>query len=308
MQRLAAGLRALSDGDLRLTLSDGFSLEFVAVRDDFNAALGELSQMIEAVSEGVRNIEAGSREISQASDDLAKRAESQATVIEQSSAAMSEFSQALGATAEVSTHTKDLINLAKKETGENAQVVEDTVAAIARIKDSSDKIGAIIGVIDEIAFQTNLLALNAGVEAARAGEAGRGFAVVASEVRALAQRSGGAAREIKDLISQSSGEVERGFTLVKATDAIFGRVRAKIIEIDGGIAQIADRAVAQSSTLKEINVAISAIDRGTQLNASMAEETNAACHSLTGECDRLIAMVERFRLREDAARPVRAAA
>ena len=308
MERLAAGLRALSNGDLRLTLSDGFSLEFVAVRDDFNAALGELSQIIEAVTEGVRNIQAGSREISQASEDLAKRAEAQATAIEHSGAAVSEFSEALSSTAQVSTHTKDIINLAKTETGENAHVVEDTVAAIARIRHSSEKIGAIIGVIDEIAFQTNLLALNAGVEAARAGDAGRGFAVVAAEVRALAQRSAAAAREIKDLISQSAGEVERGFTLVKATDAIFGRVRTKIIEIDGGIAAIAERAVAQSATLKQINFAISAVDSGTQLNASMAEETNAACNSLTDECERLMAMVERFHLREDAARPLRAAA
>jgi len=182
------------------------------------------------------------------------------------------------------------------------------VAAIARIRESSEKIGAIIGVIDEIAFQTNLLALNAGVEAARDGDAGRGFAVVAAEVRALAQRSAGAAREIKELISQSSGEVERGFTLVKATDAIFGRVRTKIIEIDGGIAQIAERAVGQSSTLKQINFAISAVDSGTQLNASMAEETNAACRSLTGECERLMAMVERFHLREGGIRTARAAA
>jgi methyl-accepting chemotaxis protein len=308
MQRLAAGLRALSDGDLRLTLSDGFSLEFVAVRDDFNAALGELSQMIEAVAEGVRAIEAGSREIAKASDDLAKRAEAQAVAIEQSDAAMSEFSEALGATAQVSNHTKDIIILAKQETGENGHVVEETVTAIARIKESSDKIGAIIGVIDEIAFQTNLLALNAGVEAARAGEAGRGFAVVASEVRSLAQRSAEAAREIKGLISRSSGEVERGFTLVKATDGVFARVRARVVEIDGGIAAIAERAVSQSRTLKQINIAISALDGGTQFNASMAEETTAACQSLTGECERLKAMVERFRLREDAGPTRRAAA
>ena len=297
MQRLAVGLRALSNGDLRMTLADGFSSEFVAVRDDFNAALDQLSQMIETVTVAMRTIEAGSQEITTASEDLAQRAQTQAAAIEQSDSAVTSFSEALNATAKVANHAKDLINAAKQEAGENTQVIEETVAAMSRIKNTSDKIGAIIGVIDEIAFQTNLLALNAGVEAARAGDAGRGFAVVASEVRALAQRSAGAAREIKELISRSSDEVETGFTLVKATDASFARVREKIVDIDSGIAAIAARAIEQTQNLKQINNAFSEVDRGTQVNASMAEETNAACQSLTHECERLLALMKGFQLR-----------
>ena len=145
-----------------------------------------------------------------------------------SSAAIKDLSDAVSRTADASTKTKDIITSAKVEATQSIGVVRETERAIERIKGSSDKIGAIIGVIDEIAFQTNLLALNAGVEAARAGEAGRGFAVVASEVRALAQRSAEAAKEIKALILQSAGEVAKGVSLVKATGSAFDRIKGQI--------------------------------------------------------------------------------
>ena len=298
MQRLAAGLRALANGDLALTLRDGFAEEFVAVRDNFNTALGELSDLVEAVVAGVRAIDSSARELSSAADQLARRAEIQAGALGETSTSMADLSDGLAATAEASTKTKDAINAAKQEAGERAAVVQESVEAIGRIKDSSDQIGAIIGVIDEIAFQTNLLALNAGVEAARAGDSGKGFAVVASEVRGLAQRSAEAAKEIKTLISESSVQVERGFTLVKTTGETFERVRARIVDIDGGIAAIAERALEQSRALKQMNSAFTEIDSGTQQNASMAEEANAACSGLKQECARLMEMVGRFRLRE----------
>ena len=173
------------------------------------------------------------------------------------------------------------------EANESIGVVREAEHAIERIMGSSEKIAAIIGVIDEIAFQTNLLALNAGVEAARAGEAGRGFAVVASEVRALAQRSADAAKEIKNLISHSAGEVARGVELVKATGSAFDRIKGQIAAIDGGIADIAGQAVDQSDALKQVNIAIAEIDQTTQHNAAMSEETTAACQSLSKECERL---------------------
>ena len=166
--------------------------------------------------------------------------------------------------------------------------------AMERIKDASDKIGAIIGVIDDIAFQTNLLALNAGIEAARAGDAGRGFAVVASEVRRLAQRSADAAKEIKGLSSQCSAEVANGVELVGATGRTFDHIRDQIGVIDGGIADIASQAVAQSGTIKEINTAISELDSTTQKNAAMGEQATASCRSLAEESAQLTNLLGSF--------------
>ena len=172
---------------------------------------------------------------------------------------------------------------------------------MAGIMNSSQQIGRIIGVIDEIAFQTNLLALNAGVEAARAGNSGRGFAVVATEVRALAQRSADAAKEIKELISKSSTEVANGVKLVGATGEAFDRIKQQISTIDGGIADIAGQAIDQASTLKQVNTAMSEIDQTTQQNAAMAEQATAACHSLAQESGRLADMVAEFIVGENDA-------
>ena len=164
------------------------------------------------------------------------------------------------------------------------------------ITELSRKITVAVGVIDEIAFQTNLLALNAGVEAARAGEAGRGFAVVATEVRALAQRSAGAAKEIKNLIAQASNAITNGVQLMADTGTAFEKIKTEISDIDGGIATIAGRAVDQSSTLRDVNASMSDIDQATQQNAAMAEEATAASHALAQESGRLAEMVGEFKL------------
>ncbi len=164
------------------------------------------------------------------------------------------------------------------------------------IKSSSQEISQILGVIDEIAFQTNLLALNAGVEAARAGEAGRGFAVVASEVRALAERSSTAAKEIKQIIMRSSIEVDAGNEQVAATGTMIDHIMTQISQIDGGIADIARRSLDQAAAIKQVNAAIADIDQTTQQNAALGEETTAACHQLAQESRRLTDMVGEFTL------------
>jgi len=179
--------------------------------------------------------------------------------------------------------------------------VSDAVEAMGLIENSSDEIGKIIGVIDQIAFQTNLLALNAGVEAARAGEAGKGFAVVAQEVRELAQRSATAAKEIKELISASTGHVEKGVHLVGVTGETLTSIVEQITEVSLNVNAIVTASQEQSVGLREINQAVNAIDQGTQQNAAMVEESSAAAHSLSIEAASLFEMVEKFKLREDGA-------
>jgi len=175
-------------------------------------------------------------------------------------------------------------------------IVKDTVTAMGSIKESSEKISQIIGVIDEIAFQTNLLALNAGVEAARAGEAGRGFAVVASEVRALAQRSSDAAKDIKDLISTSSQHVQKGVSLVDETGKALDKIMSQVANVDKLVSDISSSANEQATGLSEINSAINEMDRVTQRNAAMVEESTAACHSLTNDSNDLMGLVRHFKI------------
>jgi methyl-accepting chemotaxis protein len=296
LERLGEALRSLAEGDLTTRLGDDFDASYARLRDDFNVAIRKLGDTIGSVVSGAKNIDAGAREMLAAAEQLATRAETQATIVENSSASVRQLSGVINKTAAASTRTKDIITAAKEEATVSIETVRETEQAIERIKTSSERIGSIIGVIDEIAFQTNLLALNAGVEAARAGDAGRGFAVVASEVRALAQRSAAAAKEIKGLVSASEGEVANGVDLVKATGVAFDKIRTQIGVIDGGIADIAGQAVDQSQSLKQVNLALTEIDQGTQMNAAMAEQATAACRSLTHEVDALNEQIGTFRL------------
>jgi methyl-accepting chemotaxis protein len=176
--------------------------------------------------------------------------------------------------------------------------VEQTVTAMNGIEKSSKEIGQIIGVIDEIAFQTNLLALNAGIEAARAGDAGRGFAVVATEVRALAQRSADAAKEIKTLISTSSIQVNSGVSLVGETGKALGRIGEQVTKLNGLVAGIAASAQEQANGLQEINAAVNQMDQVTQQNAAMVQESTAASQSLTSEAGQLAQLLGQFEIGE----------
>ena len=194
--------------------------------------------------------------------------------------------------------TRDLVKLtlanARSEAEHSGEVVAKAVTAMQLIEASSQQISQIIGVIDEIAFQTNLLALNAGVEAARAGDAGRGFAVVASEVRALAQRSAEAAKEIKALISASTDQVAAGAKLVNETGDALGRIIARVNEVSAVVATIAQGAETQATGLRQINVAIGEMDQGTQQNAAMVEQSTAAAHSLSREAESMAELMAKF--------------
>ncbi|PXA88593.1 methyl-accepting chemotaxis protein, partial [Caulobacter sp. D4A] len=185
----------------------------------------------------------------------------------------------------------------------SGDVVDQAVGAMAGIEQSSSQIGRIIGVIDEIAFQTNLLALNAGVEAARAGEAGRGFAVVASEVRALAQRSAEAAKEIKTLIAASAAEVGQGVSYVGRAGEVLRGIAGQVEEIDTLVREITASAKTQAQGLAEVNATVNQMDQVTQQNAAMVEETTAASHALSNEATRLADRMGELKIAGEGERP-----
>ncbi|GAB0116148.1 methyl-accepting chemotaxis protein [Acidisoma sp. 7E03] len=293
---LAMGLEKLAGGDLLFRLEQAFSTEYEKLRRDFNAAMDKLQQTMKAISTNTQGVRAGAGEISQASDDLSRRTEQQAASLEETAAALDQITATVKRTAENANEARNTASAAKTDAEQSGQVVRETVTAMTGIETSSKQIGNIIGVIDEIAFQTNLLALNAGVEAARAGEAGRGFAVVATEVRALAQRSADAAKEIKTLISASSREVESGVRLVGETGRALDRIAEQVTRLNGLISDIASSAQEQSTGLAEVNGAMNQMDQVTQQNAAMVEEATAASHSLAKEAETLSHLVAQFRI------------
>ncbi len=295
-QSIGRGLERLSAKDLTHRVNDNLPDAYRRLQDDFNAALGQLEGAIRHVAGGANLIGTATMEITSAADDLSHRTEQQAASLEETVAAISEISTTVAKTAAGAKHASEVVSATKSDAQKSGVVVQQAMEAINRIEKSSNNIAQIIGVIDEIAFQTNLLALNAGVEAARAGEAGKGFAVVASEVRALAQRSAEAAKEIKGLISASTDEVGEGVTLVMEAGKALARIVEAVGEIDGIVAGIAIGASEQSTSLQQVNAAISQMDQDVQKNAAMVEETTAATHNLKRETEALISSISSFTL------------
>ncbi len=295
---LATGLETLANGDLLFRLNTQFAPAYEKLRGDFNGAMEQLQQTMKAIASNTSGVRSGAHEITTASDDLAKRTEQQAASLEQTAAALDQITATVKKTAEGATEARTVVTSAKEDAERSGAVVGETVAAMSGIETSSKQIGNIIGVIDEIAFQTNLLALNAGVEAARAGDAGRGFAVVATEVRALAQRSADAAKEIKTLISSSGRQVEAGVKLVGETGKALGRIVAQVNQLNALVTDIAASAQEQATALAEVNTAVNQMDQVTQQNAAMVEQSTAASHSLAGEAAELARLVGQFNLGE----------
>ena len=302
---IGAGLAKLSAGDLTFRLTEAFPGEYSKLQDDFNGAIGKLHEAMGVISSNAEGITSGAGEISQAADDLSKRTEQQAATLEETAAALDEITATVKRTAEGAGQANTVVAGARSDAERSGEVVRQTVAAMNGIETSARQISQIIGVIDEIAFQTNLLALNAGVEAARAGDAGKGFAVVASEVRALAQRSAEAAKEIKSLISTSSQQVGAGVELVGQAGEALDRIVGHVSEISTLVAEIAASAQEQATGLSQVNTAVNQMDQTTQQNAAMVEQSTAASHSLAQEAHQLSGLVSKFQI---GGSPARAAA
>lgn len=288
------GLARLSAKDLDFRINGDIPAGYRKLQADFNAAMQQLAQAVGTVTAGTRSIDLNVQQISNAAKDLSSRTENQAASLEEATAALAEVTTTVMQTADSAARAATIVTSTRTEAERSTEVVRKAVDAISCIERSSQTIGQTIGVIDEIAFQTNILALNAAVEASRAGEAGRGFAVVAAEVRTLAQRSAEAAKAIKTLVKNSSREVSQGVGLVNDTVSALERIAGQVKDINDVVDQIAGSSKAQASSLTEVSTAIAQIDRDTQRNAAMVEETTAATSELMSEVAGVVSSVGEF--------------
>ena len=302
-----AAMERLAEGDLEVRLEKEFIKDYEKLRARFNAAAERMQHTLRGIVATSGAIGASTRDIARAAENLSQRNEQQAATLAETAAAVDQITGTVRKAAESAVEAREIVGDAKTDAVKGEKIVGDAIEAMSGIEKSSEQIGQIIGVIDEIAFQTNLLALNAGVEAARAGEAGRGFAVVATEVRSLAQRSAEAAKEIKDLIVASNARVQDGVALVAETGASLHRIVEQVNRIDVVVTGIASSAEAQSTSLREVNTAVQEIDQVTQKNAAMSEETNAASRSLAEDSAELVQLVARFKIGEIESRAPAAA-
>jgi len=285
---------ALAHGNLTRKIEGEYEGSFGKLKQDANSTVERLTEIITRIRESAATVATGASEIAQGNSDLSKRTESQASSLEETASSMEEMTSAVKQTSENSVHANELASSARVKAQEGGDVVSKAVSAMDEINQASKKISDIIGVIDEIAFQTNLLALNAAVEAARAGEQGRGFAVVAGEVRNLAQRSAGAAKEIKDLIRDSVDKVEAGTSLVNASGKTLREIIDAVDRVSTMIQEISTAASEQSSGIDQVNSAVAQMDEMTQQNAALVEEATAAGEAMSGQAQGMTQLMEFF--------------
>lgn len=292
---IGSALEQLAKGDLTVRCGD-LGTRYAGLRDNFDEALGHLEAAMSKVNDKGIDIGGSKEEIRRASNELSQRTERQAANLEETSAALDELTVAVRQTADGARDAAQRVTAVSTEASRSDAVVEEAIGAMSGIEQSSAEITKIIGVIDEIAFQTNLLALNAGVEAARAGESGKGFAVVAQEVRELAQRSAAAAKEIKEQISRSSGQVANGVRLVGEAGQALKRISDQVKSASDIVGRIAHSAAEQDTTLRSISSSLNMLDQATQHNAAMAEETTASAEALSADTEELLNLIRSFRV------------
>ncbi len=288
-------LQAISRGDLTVRMQGDFHGVFARMRDDCNATVDQLKQIVGRIQASASSINLAAGEIASGNTDLSRRTEQQAANLEETAASMEELTSTVKQNAEHARQANQLAIGAHGVASQGGEVVGQVVTTMSAIEAASKKIAEIISVIDGIAFQTNILALNAAVEAARAGEQGRGFAVVASEVRTLAQRSAGAAKEIKGLIEDSVGKVADGSALVRQAGTTMGEIVASVQRVTDIMADISAASQEQSSGIEQVNQAVVQMDETTQQNAALVEEASAAARSMEEQANLLAEAVSVFR-------------
>jgi len=291
---LANSLAHLANRDLTYRL-EGIPEGYEQVRDDFNNAMQQLDGALQHVAANAGGMSNSTASIAIGATELSRRAEEQVSHLRNTAAALSEITVAARTATDHAEHARTVVAETHDYAETSGDVVHKTVEAMGKIEKSSQQIGQIIGMIDEIAFQTNLLALNAGVEAARAGEAGRGFAVVASEVRALAQRSASAAKEIKILVSTSSAQVSEGAALVAETGRTLERIMGQVRDINRIVGEIAAGAQGQMASLRHVDGAMKQFETATDQNLQMSKEVFGSGETLARDCQGLTGLVGAFR-------------
>jgi methyl-accepting chemotaxis protein len=302
MKAVGEALGRIAKGDLTHRIGDAMPHEYQQLREDFNLAIEQLSETLSQVQGAAETIGTGADEIANAADDLSQRTERQAASLQQTAVALNEITATVTKTAGGTRQASAAVNAAKADACHSGEIVDQAIGAMSEIEKSSSQIAQIVGMISDISFQTNVLALNAGVEAARAGDQGRGFAIVAQEVRALAQRSAEAAKDIKTLITASSRHVSQGVSLVGEAGKALGAIMAKVTEIDDLVGQIASSAQQQAAGLNEVNLAVTQMDQVVQQNAAMVEQTTAATRSLKSETEELAHIVSYFTVDDERVR------
>ena len=289
-------MESMAGGDLTNTITKDYSGTFGVVKDNINATISKLQDVVGKIRESSEFIRNSSEEISAGNNNLSQRAEEQASTLEETASSMEELTSTVKNNADNAQQANQLAAGARDLAEKGGNVVKEAVAAMSGITASSNKIAEIIGVIDEIAFQTNLLALNASVEAARAGEQGRGFAVVATEVRNLAQRSATAAKEIKDLISDSGEKVEAGGKLVNESGVTLNEIVESVKKVGDIISEIAAASQEQSAGIEQVNKAVTQMDEITQQNAALAEQASASSESSLHKATEMNSLVAFFKV------------
>jgi len=295
VDEMNTSLLRLSEGDMTRTITTDFPSEYASLKTNFNQAVLNLRNLIGSVSESAATIRTGSDEIAQASEDLARRTEANAASLEHTASSVTQMDSRLKASASAAARTVERADQAISTVGGGRAVADEAVQAMGRVADSAKGIDSVIEGLDKIAFQTRVLAMNAAVEAGRAGDAGRGFAVVADLVSALAMRSEEEAKRAREQLTATQTDIVTAVQAVQKVDGALSAISGDVAQVHELLATMATDNMAQSTAITQISSAVGSMDRATQQNAAMVEETSAAARNLANEVGTLAEKASHFK-------------